>query len=97
MKLADWRNEIDEIDAEIVRLLNRRSKAVREVGILKAKANLPIVDLEREREILLKACRLSDGELSDESLSGIFRKIIQESRELQIQTKTALLKQGIKK
>lgn len=97
MKLADWRKEIDAIDEEIVRLINRRSKAVREVGILKAKANLPIVDLEREGEILRNACAASGGELSDDSLARIFRKIIQESRELQIQTKTEFLKQGIRR
>ena len=95
MKLADWRKEINEIDLEIVKLLNRRSKAVREIGVLKAKANLPIVDLEREREILRSICGASSGDLSNESLAKIFQKIIRESRSLQIQTKTELLKQGI--
>jgi chorismate mutase len=95
MKLADCRKEIDEIDAEIVNLINRRAKAVREVGVLKAKANLPIVDLEREREILRKVCRASSGDLDDDSLVKIFQKIIQQSRELQIQTKTEYVKQGI--
>ena len=95
MKLADWRKEIDAIDAEIVKLVNRRAKAAREVGILKAKANLPIGDLEREREILRNVCQLNTGDLSDDSLTGIFQKIIRESRELQIQTKANYLKRGI--
>ena len=97
MKLEDWRKEIDAIDAEIVRLINRRAKAVREVGILKAKANLPIVDSEREREILRNICQMSAGDLSDDSLAGIFQKIIRESRQLQIRTKTDCLKQGIQR
>ena len=48
MKLENWRKEIDEIDGKIVLLLNRRAKAAQEIGKIKAKAGLPIIDLERE-------------------------------------------------
>lgn len=49
MKLEDWRNEIDLIDEEIVRLVNQRAKIAREIGVLKATAGLPIVEGNSEK------------------------------------------------
>jgi len=51
MKLEECRQEIDAVDAQIVNLLNNRAEIVKNFGTLKAKANLPIVDLERESQI----------------------------------------------
>lgn len=85
MKLNEWRNEIDEIDAEIVNLINRRARVAQKIGILKAKAGLPIVDLEREEAILRSACAGSKGVLENESIVRIFKRIIQESRQIQVE------------
>jgi len=87
MKLEDWRNEIDSIDTEIVRLINKRAEIAKKIGVLKLTAGLPIVDGDREEAILLDICGKNQGELTDESLIRIFRQIIRESR--QIQTKIA--------
>lgn len=86
MKLENLRNEMDEIDGEIVRLLNERAKIARKIGIVKAQAGLPIVDLEREEAILSRVCRENGGSLEDEALVRIYRKIIGESRRVQVQT-----------
>ena len=85
MKLEDWRNEIDSIDAEIVRLVNQRAGVAKKIGVLKATAGLPIIDGDREEAILRGVCGKNQGVLEDESLIRIFRQIIRESR--QIQTK----------
>lgn len=85
MKLDEWRNEIDEIDAEIVNLINRRARIAQKIGILKAKAGLPIVDLEREEAIMRKACASNRGILENESIVRIFKRIIQESRQIQVE------------
>lgn len=87
MKLEDWRNEIDEIDGQIVRLINRRADIAKKIGVLKTTAGLPIVDGDREKAILRGVCGKNQGVLADESLIRIFRQIIRESR--QIQTKRA--------
>lgn len=87
MKLEDWRNEIDSIDAEIVRLMNRRASVAVKIGALKATAGLPIVDGDREEAILRGVCEKNQGALKNESLIRIFRQIISESRN--IQTKIA--------
>ena len=86
MKLEDWRNEIDSIDAEIARLINRRASVAKKIGVLKATAGLPIVDGDREEAILRGVCAKNQGILEDESLVRIFRQIIRESK--LIQTKT---------
>ncbi len=86
MKLEDWRNEIDSIDAEIVRLVNQRATVAKKIGVLKATAGLPVADADRETEVLRGVCGRSSGALTDESLVRIFRQILCESR--LIQTKT---------
>ncbi|HVE58723.1 MAG TPA: chorismate mutase [Pyrinomonadaceae bacterium] len=86
MKLEDWRNEIDSIDAEIVRLINQRAKIAQKIGVLKASAGLPIVDETREDAILRKAAGGNKGVLKNEAIIRIFRGIIRESREIQVET-----------
>ena len=86
MKLEDWRKEIDEIDGQIVGLLNRRAQAAQSIGVLKAKAGLPVVDTEREDEVLRKIKARNAGSFDDELLIKLYRNIIQKSRRVQIQT-----------
>lgn len=86
MQLEKWRGEIDSIDAEIINLLNRRADTARKIGVLKATAGLPIVDLEREDEILRKVVRGSGGVWEDETIIQIYRRILQKSRKIQMET-----------
>lgn len=92
MKLADCRREIDSIDAEILSLLNRRAEVAEKVGLLKAKAGIPIVDLDREDEILHKILRGKKGLLEDDSIVKIFCQIILESRHIQVKAIAKVLK-----
>jgi len=92
MKLADCRREIDSIDAEILALLNRRAEVAERVGLLKAKAGIPIIDLNREGEILHKILCEKKGALEDDSIVKIFRQIILESRRIQVDAIAKVLK-----
>ncbi len=96
MKLEDCRKKIDAIDADIVELLNKRAEIVKEVGRLKMKAGLPIVDLERENQILRLVCHGSGGGLDDDSVVKIYRQIIKESRQIQVEAMGKMLDQGTK-
>ena len=91
MKLEDWRNEIDSIDAEIVRLINQRANVAVKIGILKATAGLPIMDGDREETILRGVCGKNQGVLEDESLVRIFRQIIRESKQIQMKTVSEMM------
>ncbi len=86
MKLENWRKEIDEIDEEIVLLLNRRAKAARKIGKIKAKAGLPIVDLERESDVLKNIVAKNSGILHEWQIASIYQKILHESRQVQFNT-----------
>lgn len=83
MTLEDCRKKIDVIDREIMALLNQRAEIVREVGQIKAKAGLPIVDWNREIEILRWVAQENEGVMADEAAARIFRRILQESRQIQ--------------
>ncbi|MDQ3801155.1 MAG: chorismate mutase [Acidobacteriota bacterium] len=103
MKMDEWRNEIDAIDAEIVNLINRRARIAQKIGILKAKAGLPIVDLEREEAILRNACARSSsnsgggkGALENDSIARIFKRIIQECRQVQVEAIGKIIDKGTK-
>lgn len=94
MKLEDWREEIDSIDAEIVRLINQRAKIARKIGILKATAGLPVIDAGREEAILRNVTAKNQDGLAGEAIVRIFRGIIRESRQVQIETQSQINRGG---
>ncbi len=94
MKLENWRKEIDTIDGEIISLLNRRAKAAQEIGRIKAKAGLPIIDLERESEVLRNIIGGNEGVLHDWQLATIYQKILDESRQIQINAISGMTRKG---
>ena len=52
MDIEHWRKEIDEIDAELLRLLNMRARLALKVGAIKQAKQIPYSDPERERSVL---------------------------------------------
>jgi monofunctional chorismate mutase len=94
MKLKDWRNEIDLIDDEIIRLINQRTRIVKKIGTLKAKAGLPINDPAREKQILEKIYLAQNLGSEKKSISGIYRKILHESRQIQLQVVKEIKNKG---
>ena len=83
MDIDHWRKEIDDIDAEILRLLNMRARLALKVGALKQAADLPCCDPERERSVLQRLQELNPGPLDPRAVGKVFRRIIRESRRMQ--------------
>ena len=83
MDLQHWRDQIDEADEELVRLLNRRAAYVQEIAKLKQTAGLPIHLPEREAEVLARIQALNSGPLGADALRRLFQCIIEESRRLE--------------
>jgi chorismate mutase-like protein len=81
--IQDWRAQIDVIDSELLRLLNRRAQLALEIGALKRRDASPLCDPTRERQILIKARSANSGPLDDEAVAKIFRCIIDESRRVE--------------
>jgi len=83
MDIDHWRKEIDDIDAELLRLLNMRARLALKVGVMKQTLNLPFCDPERERTVLQRLQDLNDGPLDERAVGKVFRRIIRESRRVQ--------------
>jgi chorismate mutase/prephenate dehydratase len=71
------RAEIDALDREIVRLLNRRTRLGLEIGKAKTRSGRPIVDLEREREVLVRVAMANEGPLPQDALLALYRQLIE--------------------
>lgn len=80
--LAARRSEIDRLDNELMKLLNRRAAIACELGAIKVAAGLPAYDARREREVLARIRAANTGPLPAESVTRIFRRIILESRRI---------------
>jgi len=70
------RGQIDGIDSEILRLLNRRAQLVLEVGRLKAEHNLDFHVPQREEEIYRRLAVENPGPFPAEAVRPVFREVI---------------------
>ncbi len=86
MSVSDWRKKIDELDAQLVELLNQRSRCAAEIGKLKQKDGQPIYSPEREREILERVQQLNQGPLGNDALKRLFERILDEARVVEKQS-----------
>ncbi len=82
-QLEKLRGEIDTIDREILKLLNKRQNLVSQIGKIKQKKGINLLDPIRELEIYERLFRLNKGPLTHAALKNIFREIISAARELQ--------------
>ena len=65
MDLNAMRSQIDEIDAELIRLFSRRMEIVRGVAEYKRQNKLPVLHTDRERQVLDRAAALAGPELAE--------------------------------
>ncbi len=82
-ELEQAREEIDEVDRDLVKLLDRRARVVKRIGKIKKENDLTLHAPAREREIFARLERLSGGEFPLSSLKQIFREIIATSLNLE--------------
>jgi chorismate mutase/prephenate dehydratase len=75
------RREIDALDDELLKLLERRAAAARRIGDLKGGA--PAYRPERESEILRRVAASAKGTLPAEKTVAVFREIISACRSLE--------------
>ena len=82
-ELDNWRKRIDDIDQQLVKLLNERSKYAVEIGHLKKKLNLAAWQPDREAHILRNIVKSNPGPLDDAAIRRLFERIIDEARSLE--------------
>src|SRR3954463_9758715 len=83
MNISDHRKAIDNLDEQIVRLLNDRTRHVLEIGSLKLKHGEEIYAPHRELAVLQRAAKLNKGPIGDESLRAIYREIMSSALSLE--------------
>jgi len=83
VNITEHREAIDRLDAEIVRLLNERTKHALEIGAIKIKSGDEIYAPHRERAVFQRVCRKNEGPLTDESLRAIYREVMSAALALQ--------------
>ena len=84
--MSELRNAINHIDAGILDLLKRRKELSLSVAKLKQEHTLPVLDKEREEELLSTLSHLieiKDLKEEEEYLVQIWGKILEMSRDMQ--------------
>lgn len=90
-KLRPLREQIDEIDAQLLELLNRRARIAQRVGHVKAETGAPVFRPEREAQVLRAIAQRNPGPLKDDDLQTLFREIMSACRALEQRVSVAYL------
>ena len=84
MSLENYRNEIDETDAEIVQLIAKRIKVSEMIGQEKKGQGRNVRDMERENKVLNRVEKIArDLGINDEDIKLVYRQIMAMSRSVQ--------------
>lgn len=89
--LDDYRQEIDQLDGQIIDLLNRRTRAAAEIGKLKAVEDAAVYVPAREKIVFDRVTRMNAGPLTSKNVRAIYREIMSASLSLETDLKCAFL------
>ncbi|MDD5730471.1 MAG: prephenate dehydratase [Candidatus Omnitrophica bacterium] len=79
MELKNLRSQIDNIDARIVKLLNKRIGISSDIARVKKQTGKSVYSPDREREVLNKIKSLNQGQIPNEALEAIYREVMSAS------------------
>lgn len=76
--LLPFRDEIDAIDANVLKLLSRRAECAKKIGEIKQNQSVavPFYRPEREKAVLERLMALNEGPLPDKEIHRLFREIM---------------------
>ena len=82
-RILELRQQIDDLDEEIIQLLKKRMGISKGVGRLKEKLDIPVEDKNRENEIIDRLTKQAGINLSEEQLIRIFTAVFKSSKQVQ--------------
>ena len=82
-QILELRQQIDDLDEEIIQLLKKRMGISKEVGRLKEKLDIPVEDKNPENEIIDRLTKQAGINLSEEQLIRIFTAVFKSSKQVQ--------------
>ncbi len=83
MDIQELRKKINRVDDELVRLYGERMDIAREIGRYKRANNLPVLDSERERNLLNRVGDMA-GEENENGVRALFGFLMSQSRTQQM-------------
>jgi chorismate mutase/prephenate dehydratase len=89
--VSSFRNELDQIDREILAAINRRGAVAQKIGQLKQADGQSVYDVQRESKILQQTVANNSGPLGDEAVRAVFRELISGTRAVQTPIRVAYL------
>ena len=81
--LLELRQKIDKVDLELLNALNQRAKLVMEVGKIKQKEQIEVLDKGRETALMKRLSEHNTGPMDEEMLQDLFQSIINILKRLQ--------------
>ena len=88
-QLKQFRAQIDSLDDELLKLVNRRAALAQQIGLLKEDGT--VLRPEREAQILRRVKENNPGPLAGESVAKLFREIMSACLALEKPLKVAFL------
>ena len=82
-RILELRQQIDDLDEEIIQLLKKRMGISKGVGRLKEKLDIPVEDKNRENEIIDRLTQQAGQNLSEQQLIRIFTAVFKSSKQVQ--------------
>jgi chorismate mutase len=89
--LKRCREQIDELDLALLRILNERTTIVESIGRIKEELQLAIYEPKREDQVFENVVGHNRGPLPHDAVKRIFERIIDEMRTVQ---KLKMLREG---
>ncbi len=83
MEIAEWREQIDELDKQIVALISQRAEAAKAIGDIKRDQALPVYEPKREQHVFEHVKSINPGPLADAELIHVYERLMDVMRTLQ--------------
>ncbi|MEX2527487.1 MAG: chorismate mutase [Gemmatimonadota bacterium] len=85
--LPELRNRIDALDEELLELLGRRVSLCRALGQLKTEEGRPVLDPQREAQVVASAARRARAaSIPEEGVRTLFWSVLALSRSAQVES-----------
>lgn len=83
MDIDSIRQQIDDLDNQLLEIFNRRASLALQIGEIKKQQQLAVYDPKREQRIFARMQHANGGPLDNSAIVRLFERVIDESRSLE--------------
>jgi len=80
MSVGEFRDQITAADRELLAAVNKRIELVRALHEYKRAEGIPLIDPEREQQLVVELQAANPGPLSSEGVAALFRQVLDLTR-----------------